>query len=366
MIIYYEHQSQFQIIYTNYINKNNILKECSNGYPIVFKSPKKIISNMILPSLTGDWKTYSSSDFFCENKVQPFPFYLSSSTIIPYAKTDLIFTQDNYDKLPIYFCNMFDEILKSPCYIHSCYDISFGFKNAIIPLNRKIMYKRYIYVASGNCSIKLTNWKSTYFIRNKMHYFATLPTYFCNTNVWNKNNKLENIIEFKTINLNVGEFLFIPSYWWSSIYFDDDTVLIDICYDTIGNKIAHANEWIKSYKINWTSDINNQEHHNINLQNETINNNNNIGDNIIDNIEDNKDNKDNKISIFPQKNILPKNTSFFENNKEKELEIDEDFYLQFLKSPKQNNIINNQIENNNEENILPSLEELELQLNNDL
>jgi len=325
MVIYYEHPHQFQIIYTKYINKNNILQQCSNKIPVVFKSPKKIISNMFLPNLTGDWKTFSSNDFFATQ--QAFPFYLSSSTIIPYSSTDNIFTQDNFEKLPFYFCNQFDELLKSPYYLHSCYDVCFGFKNSIIPLQHNTMYKKFVYVASGGCSVRLTNWKSTFFIKNQMHCFSTLPTYYSNVNVWSRKNELENVVEFKTVQLDVGNFLFIPPYWWNSIYFDKDTVLIIIYYDTIGNKIAHIGEWLQSYRMNWTTS------------------------NIANNTEENITSK--------EENITNKNS--FANDKELDLD------LEFIKMPnvKKNKIHQTEMQKETEPEPEPIIANNNLQFNED-
>lgn len=115
-----------------------------------------------------------------------------------------------------------DDYLKPSMAISSFYDYVIGSKDSITPLRYEINYRNYIVPINGSLSIKLAPPKSIRYIHPIKDYeffeFRSL------INPWNVQDIYKNDfdkIKCLEITLQPGQALYIPSYWWYSVKFEN-------------------------------------------------------------------------------------------------------------------------------------------------
>lgn len=132
-----------------------------------------------------------------------------------------------------------DNNLRPPWVSNCKYDFISGTKNSIIPLQYKISYRNFIMVTEGNITIKLISPDYTKYLHLDKDYENFY--FYSPINCWNT--QKEYLIDFNKvksleINLNQGDIVYIPSYWWYSIKFNQISSLATFYYSTYANTIA--------------------------------------------------------------------------------------------------------------------------------
>jgi hypothetical protein len=65
-------------------------------------------------------------------------------------------------------------------------------------------------------------------------------------NPWDQNEKYKEI-QFMEFDLNCGNILSIPSYWWNSLKYEKDTIILEFNYHTLINKISNIADFGRYY-----------------------------------------------------------------------------------------------------------------------
>jgi len=158
-----------------------------------------------------------------------------------------------------------DTFLKPPLCITSKYDLINGSSNCVTPLRYHTDFRRFLVVASGKISVKMTPWRSRKYLHPIIDY--TNYEFFSKMNPWapqkeyiNDNDKIK-YLDFEVV---AGHVLYIPPFWWYSIKMTTcDTQIVSIGYQTIMNMCSNIPDICRYYlqfhntkiKISRTLDI---------------------------------------------------------------------------------------------------------------
>ena len=141
---------------------------------------------------------------------------------------------------------MNDELLKPSFTVQTKYDIMTGSQNSVSPFRYHTNNRYFICVNSGKIRVKLTPWKSSkylYPIKDFENYEFRSPI-----NPWTPQRRYfveMDKMKFLEFDLNEGQVLYIPSYWWYSIqYIDDNTFVSSFTYNSVMNCISNLNHHI--------------------------------------------------------------------------------------------------------------------------
>jgi hypothetical protein len=158
-----------------------------------------------------------------------------------------------------------DAYLKPSFSIRSKYDLITGSNSCITPLRYHTDYRRYMIVASGKISVKMTPWRS----RKHLHPVIDYDNYefFSKLNPWMPQKEYLNDMDklkFLDFEVAAGNVLYIPPFWWYSIKFTtNDTQVVSISYQTVMNIFSNIPDICRYYlqfhntkvKISRTLDI---------------------------------------------------------------------------------------------------------------
>lgn len=132
-----------------------------------------------------------------------------------------------------------DEFLR-PFLVSNCnYDILMGSAGVETPLRYEINYRNYFLVTQGSLKVKLVPPKSGRYLYPVKDYEHL--EFRSQINPWNPQPKFRadfDKVKCLEIVLMPGKFLFIPSYWWYSFKFDENTSVSSFKYRTYMNNIA--------------------------------------------------------------------------------------------------------------------------------
>jgi len=120
------------------------------------------------------------------------------------------------------------------------YDYIFGSKNSYTPLRYNLNYRNYFLVLQGKIRIKLTppkNDKYLYCNKDYDNFEFRSPL-----NVWNIQDEYKtdfNKMKFLEVDLEPGNIIYIPAYWWYSIQIlEENTCILSFKYRTYMNNVA--------------------------------------------------------------------------------------------------------------------------------
>jgi len=130
-----------------------------------------------------------------------------------------------------------------PYSVSNCiYDFLFSSNNTKTILKYELNYRNFFLVTQGSVKIKLISPKSSkylYTIKDYDNFEFLSPV-----NPWDVQNQFKSDFDkLKTleVTLNKGQIIFIPAYWWYSIWFQENTSLVSFKYKTYMNNIAISN-----------------------------------------------------------------------------------------------------------------------------
>lgn len=192
------------------------------------------------------WKEMDSVDYI----LVP---YKSSQTLIK-TDTHSNYITENNDSFveesglyPAFKTN--DELLKPSFSIHSTYDILTGSDKACTPLRYHTHNRYFLSVNSGKIRVKLTPWKSSRYLYPNKDYDSY--EFYSPINVWKPQRKYfheMDKIKYLEFDINVGSVLYVPSYWWYSIqYSNDSTIVCGFTYNTPMNYVANTKDMALYY-----------------------------------------------------------------------------------------------------------------------
>jgi len=139
-----------------------------------------------------------------------------------------------------------DAFLKPPLTAYTKYDILLGSPLVSTPLRYRLESHNFIAVARGKIRVKLCPPK----------YSKIIPTHrdYENYEFWSplnpnsttlKDTELLQKLKFLEVDVNSGDILYLPSYWWYSVAFsgDPETTAAGFTYDVAMNVAAQSNHW---------------------------------------------------------------------------------------------------------------------------
>jgi hypothetical protein len=130
-----------------------------------------------------------------------------------------------------------------PYSVSNCiYDFQFSSNNTKTILKYELNYRNFILVTQGSVKVKLIPPKSSrylYTIKDYDNFEFISPV-----NPWDVQSQFKaDFDKLKTleVTLKKGQIIFIPAYWWYSIWFQENTSLVYFKYKTYMNNIAISN-----------------------------------------------------------------------------------------------------------------------------
>ena len=137
----------------------------------------------------------------------------------------------------------YNDIFLRPYSVCNCnYDFMIASNGTKTPLKYELNYRNFYLVTQGSVSIKLIPPKSSrylYTIKDYDNFEFLSPV-----NPWDVQSQFKaDFDKLKTleVNLSVGQIIYIPSYWWYSFNFNDNTSICIFKYKTYMNNIAISN-----------------------------------------------------------------------------------------------------------------------------
>ena len=276
----YKKSEDLEIYEMDYVSNTSLQKICNVKQPTIFEFQQ------IYPDIFSKLEKREHFEK-CENidiKVKDVLDYWNPSTtsidpiILPIQSFQTLmksdpkshfFMEDNQDFLEetelLSEIRELDGFLKPSFSIRSKYDIITGSNSCATPLRYHTDYRRYMIVASGKISVKMTPWRS----RKHLHPVIDYDNYefFSKLNPWTPQKEyLNDMDKLKFLDFEVvaGHVLYIPPFWWYSIKFTtNDTQVICIHYQTIMNILSNMPDICRYYlqfhntkvKISRTLDI---------------------------------------------------------------------------------------------------------------
>lgn len=258
----YKTSEDLEIYEFDYTDNSYLQEVCDLKQPAVF--PFKSVNPTFYDTVNIDILEESTN---CDVKVKESEDYWTNEesvdyVLLPYQTCQTLLKTDTHSNYVTENNDAFieesglysqfkanDALLKPTTSIHSTYDIMTGSENAATPLRYHTNNRHFISVNSGKIHIKLTPWKSSrylYPIKDFDNYEFRSPI-----NVWKPQRKFfheMDKIKFLEFDVNVGNIIYIPSYWWYSIqYSDDSTITCGFTYNTPMNYIANTKDYAFYY-----------------------------------------------------------------------------------------------------------------------
>ena len=220
------------IEFNNELSKKELEKVCS------LKQPTKFLFN----------NTYDTNQII-ENTNEPVnvrqinsKVYVSVSlkgTMILMESDNTYYSDNNHSLIDNYIDTQEQLFLKPSMSIIEDNDIIIGEKDTQFPIRKMFHYRNYFYLTSGKVKITLYAPNNKFKPENisddtvMLEYTLTLD----------KNRSYKS----KSIEMEAGDYLFVPPYWYVQIDFFELSFIMTHKYQTIMSTLSFAPEYIKHY-----------------------------------------------------------------------------------------------------------------------
>jgi hypothetical protein len=146
-----------------------------------------------------------------------------------------------------------DTFLKPYYSVQTTYDIMFGSSRATTPLIYHTNERKFLLVVSGKLKMKLTPFTS----KDYLHTVRDFENYefYSRMNVWKPNPSMireYEKIRFIEFEINAGDVIYIPPYWFYTCQFDDEeTCISSATYNTGFNILSNIPDMTLYYLQQW-------------------------------------------------------------------------------------------------------------------
>jgi len=238
-------------------SKQKLEEICDLRQPVIFDfTNKRLLESCNLTSLDDN---YGAFDIQIRDKTNKndndelyLPFLLKEAIeIFQNDKEGKYITEKNYDFLKetgaIKNYRYNDSFLRPPLVSKCIYDFMSGSINSVTPLRYELNYRNYFYITSGKILLKLIpphSSKYLYTIKDYDNFEFRSPL-----NVWDIQPQYEadfDKVKVLDVELNAGEIIYIPAYWWYSIKFKKLSSICCLKYRTFMNMLAISPEIVLS------------------------------------------------------------------------------------------------------------------------
>lgn len=152
-------------------------------------------------------------------------------------------TENNYDFLEetgaIKVFSYNDMFLRPPLVSKCDYDFMSGTAESHTPLRYNLTYRNYFYVTQGSVNVKLIPPNAGKYLQEKKDYDNF--EFKSPINPWNVQEKHRNEYEkvkALDVELKEGMILYVPPYWWYSIYYSKMSSICSFKYGTFMNTLS--------------------------------------------------------------------------------------------------------------------------------
>jgi hypothetical protein len=253
---------------------NGVLQDaCEIKQPVIFERPSKInfpsLESFKQTVVIKDLHDYNNNDNISVDSIE-----LPCSSFLQLAQNDLsrrYFSENNQtfideSGLGKIFQSL-DKELKPKNVFSTKHDILLASNGVCTPFRYHTDSRRFIQLIQGSAKIKMTSKKYSKYL-DEIKDYENLE-FRSPINVWNINEESTPIdkIQFIEFDIPCGSIVFIPSFWWFSIkYNESNTIILECRYSNISNKLAFGFDLFRHYlqefsiirnykrKIGFTSD----------------------------------------------------------------------------------------------------------------
>lgn len=250
----YKVSEDLELYEMDYISNSNLQNTCDVRQPVIFELPSKIH----IPQLEAFKQTVTIKDlkdYYDVDKTTVDSVELPCSTFLQLIKNDTsrtYFTENNQtfideSGLSKIFLDLDDELRPSNT-VSTKHDILMATEGICTPFRYHTNSRSFLYVAKGLVKIKMTSKKYSKYL-NEIKDYENLELR-SQINVWNStdNSTILDKIQFIEFDIQCGQVVYIPSFWWYSIKFTEpDTILLECKYSSIATKIAFGYDSFRHY-----------------------------------------------------------------------------------------------------------------------
>ena len=249
--IYYHFKTNndLEILEINNISKERLEEICDLRQPLTMKIDNDIFKEFFIQNLIGNYSSFDikirniknlddntelflplslndANKLMIEDKEGQYISENNSDFLIETSMTKIISENDSFFR-PYMLSNI-------------DYDYIFGSKNSYTPLRYNLNYRNYYLLLEGKVRIKMTppkNEKYLYCNKDYDNFEFRSPL-----NVWNIQDEYKsdfNKMKFLEVDLEPGNIIYIPAYWWYSIQIlEENTSILSFKYRTYMNNVA--------------------------------------------------------------------------------------------------------------------------------
>tara|TARA_A100001015_G_scaffold313753_1_gene421711 strand:+ start:660 stop:1556 length:897 start_codon:yes stop_codon:yes gene_type:complete len=249
-IIYHLKTSSDLEIYTIESPSKDKLEEiCNLRQPVIFDMYNtQLIDNCSLMSLDDKYNAFEISIRDINNKDQKSEQYVplllkESIELFKNDKEKKYITEKNEDFLEetcvVKILRYNDYFLRPPFVAKCMYDFLSGSIDSHTPLRYNLNYRNYYYVTSGKIKIKLIPPQYSKYLYENRDY----DNFEFNSplNLWDIQQEYKgnfDKIKVLDVELNEGTIIYIPSYWWFTIKYEELSSICSFKYRTYMNFLA--------------------------------------------------------------------------------------------------------------------------------
>ena len=246
--------NDLEILEINEPTKGQLEEICDLRQPVLFNfSNNKIIDTFNFKKILQE---YYAFDIKIRNKNdnEDSELYLPLSLkegkiLLENDKKKIYISENNKDFLEetslIKVYNNNDLFLR-PSFVSNCmYDLLLGYPETYTPFKYDIYYRNYILVTEGKVIIRLTPPKNKKYLNLNKNYEQL--EFKSELDIWNVQKKyLNNYEKIKCLDIELeqGQILYIPAYWFYSIKYIEQSMICNFKYSTFMNICAILPDYI--------------------------------------------------------------------------------------------------------------------------
>lgn len=258
MLCYFHIMNEYRVsedldVYETDYQSNDILQDtCEIKQPVIFVRPTKI-NFPLLESFKQTVEVKDLNDYERNSSVDSVS--LPCSAFLQLSKNDVshrYFSENNHtfideSGLSKIFLSL-DNELKPNTFVLAKHDILLASNGVCTPFRYHTESRKFMYVVKGSIKIKMTSKKYTKYLQEIKDYENL--EFRSPLNVWNIDDISSDInkVQFIEFDVPCNSIVYIPSFWWYSIKYDEsESIVLECRYSKLSNKIAFIHDSIRHY-----------------------------------------------------------------------------------------------------------------------
>ena len=249
--IYYHFKTNndLEILEINNISKERLEEICDLRQPLTMKIDNDIFKEFFIQNLIDNYRSFDIKIRNIKNLDDNTELFLplslnDANKLMIEDKEGQYISENNSDFL--IETSMTKNISENDSFFRPYmlsnidYDYIFGSKNSYTPLRYNLNYRNYYLVLEGKVRIKMTPPKNEKYLYSNKDYDNF--EFRSPLNVWNIQDEYKsdfNKMKFLEVDLEPGNIIYIPAYWWYSIQIlEENTSILSFKYRTYMNNVA--------------------------------------------------------------------------------------------------------------------------------